>query len=90
MHTAYTGETFEQSFKIYDARDKDRRIDSATYEVEVNGETVQSGAMTIEEDGHIAKFRFNAETVGIHTIKVTWRIGSDIWKMPFLMEVRNL
>lgn len=87
METAYYGESFEQPFTMYDARDRTKRVDSATFVVSVDGETVQSGALALDEDGHTGTFRFRAEHLGVHTITITWRIGDDVWKMPFLMNV---
>ncbi len=87
METAYYGESFEQPFTMYDARDKTKKVDSATFIVTVGDETVQSGALALDEDGHTGSFRFIAEHLGVHTIVITWRIGNDVWKMPFLMNV---
>lgn len=87
MDKAYLGESFEQTFTIYDARDETRTIDSATFTVTLNGTIVQSGALAIKPDGHTASFRFVAEHVGTHTITITWRMGDDNWVKPFLIEV---
>lgn len=87
METAYLGESFEQPFTMYDARDRTKTVDSATFTIELNGETIQSGALALDEDGHTGTFRFNATEVGVHTITITWQIGDDVWKMPFLMQV---
>lgn len=87
MHSCYLGESFEQSFKMYDARDKTKTVDSATFEVYLNNNLMQSGALAIDEDGHTGTFRFNATQTGQHRIIVSWQIGDDAWKQPFLMNV---
>ena len=87
METAYLGESFEQPFTMYDARDKTKKVDAATFTVTVGDEMTQSGALALDEDGHTGTFRFIADTLGVHTIVISWRIGDDVWKMPFLMNV---
>ena len=53
----------------------------------VGDDLVQSGALAIAEDGHTGSFRFNASLEGVHRIVVSWQIGTDAWKQPFLMNV---
>lgn len=87
MHSCYVGESFEQSFKMYDARDRTKAVDGATFQVYLGDDLVQSGALAIAEDGHTGSFRFNASQEGVHRIVVSWQIGTDAWKQPFLVDV---
>lgn len=87
MHTAKLGESFEQPFTMYDDRDKTKTVGSATFEVVVEEETVQSGAMSIDEDGHTCSFRFLASNLGVHAINIQYTIGDDTWRCTFLMNV---
>lgn len=87
MHTCLLGESFEQPFKMYDARDRTKTISAATFQVYLDDEIVQSGALAIQPDGHTATFRFNASQVGMHKIVISWQIGDDAWKSSFLMNV---
>jgi len=87
MERAYLGESFIQVFDMFDADDKTRRVDSATFKVVVNGETVQEGSLSMDDSGHVGSFRFVADHVGVHQITVTYRMGDDVWRTPFLMEV---
>lgn len=88
MEKAYYGESFELSFKMYDARDKTRPVQAATFTVaDKDGTVVQSGALSIQEDGHTGTFRFIANTKGMNCITIAYRIGDDHWKQPFYLNV---
>lgn len=82
MQKAFYGESFELEFDAYDARDPDREVDSATFEIHVDGEKVEEGNMTVtyDDDEHLNRltFRFYASHSGMNTIVVTWRMGQDI------------
>lgn len=88
MQQAYLGEAFEQEFEIYDARDRSRRIDSGTFEVIVDGDTVSSGSLTIGTMAtNTASFRFNADHEGVNKIILSWMMGQDAWTQVFLINV---
>jgi len=87
METANIGEEFEIRFTIKDARDSTRTVDSASFEITLDGETIDSGDMEIDDAGRVASFRFIASDVGFHHIKVAWRMGSDVWRKTFLINV---
>ena len=90
MEKAYYGESFELTFKMYDARDKERPVESATFTVtDKNGEITQSGALSIQEDGHTGTFRFIANASGPNKIVIAYRIGDDHWKQPFYLNVEE-
>lgn len=82
MQKAYFGESFELEFDAYDARDPTREVDSATFEIQVDGVKVEEGNMSIEKDDNKQynrlTFRFYASRTGTNTIIVTWRMGQDI------------
>lgn len=90
MEKAYYGESFELSFKMYDARDKTKAVQSATFTVsDKDGMIIQSGALSIQEDGHTGTFRFNATSKGANRIVISYRIGDDHWKQPFYLNVEE-
>lgn len=90
MQRCYIGESFELVFDITDPKDSSRTVDNATYRVITpDGATAQSGTMSIDEDGHTARFRFNAESLGVNTIEVCASMGLDRFKWPHLISVED-
>jgi len=90
MERAFVGESFELRFKMFDARDKTRTVDSATFTVsDGDGTIIQSGALSIQQDGHIGTFRFVASVSGPNKIVISYRIGDDAWKQPFYINVED-
>ena len=72
MQSCYVGESFPLQFEIYDTRDRERTVDSATYSVRTSdGAILQGGQMSIGEDGHTVSFRFNPQSPGIVTVIVS-------------------
>ena len=94
MQTAYYGESFELEFDAYDARDLEREVDSASYEIQMDGEKVEEGNMSIEEDdnGQMNRltFRFYACRTGMNSIIVKWRMGQDIMMSKHRINVEDL
>ena len=88
MERAYLGESFELSFRIRDSRNPDRKVDTADYIVWLDDKAVDSGRMTVE--GELVRFRFQAKNVGVHRIEVSWTMGQDRFKQPFLINVEAL
>lgn len=86
METAYLGESFNLEFEIYDAKDRERTPDSATFITRVDGGIVASGDCSI--DGNIVSFRFEAKEEGMHEIEIQWAMGADRWKAKHLLNVR--
>ncbi|MBE6524495.1 MAG: hypothetical protein E7Z65_06460 [Thermoplasmata archaeon] len=82
MQKAFFGESFELEFDAYDARDPSREVDSATFEIQVDGVKVEEGIMSVEKDDeermNRLTFRFYASRTGTNTIIVTWRMGQDV------------
>jgi len=90
MEKAFLGESFELRFRMYDARDKTRTVDSATFTVtDKDGTIIQSGALAIQEDGHTGIFRFTATAKGQNKIVISYRIGDDAWRQPFYLNVEE-
>ena len=90
MQRCYVGESFELVFDIADPKDSERTVDNATYRVITpDGATAQSGAMSIDEGGHTARFRFVAENLGVNTIEVSASMGLDRFKWPHLISVED-
>lgn len=87
MDTAYLGEEFEQSFRITNKKDATVLASSATFQIIVNGQIMQSGALSVKEDGVTWSFRFTASTPGVNEIVITYRMGDDTWIEKFLMNV---
>lgn len=82
MDSCYLGERFEKKFKVGKGE-----ISTASFKVYRPDGTIQDqGLMGI--DGQIISFRFEPDTAGTYTIDVTWTTGLDIWRAPFLMEVK--
>jgi len=82
MERCYLGESFEISFKVNKGA-----ISSTSFKVcRPDGSVQDQGLMGI--DGQKISFRFTPDAAGIHTIEITWTQGQDIWKNPFLIEVR--
>lgn len=91
MQFCYLGETFELSFDIRDPTDDDRTVDAGTYTVTgPDGTILQSGALSVAEDGHTCTFRFNADEVGVNRILIAWSMGMDRWKCPHMIDVREV
>jgi hypothetical protein len=91
MQFAYEGESFELVFEMYDPSDRDRRVDEGTFCVRGPDKSiVQSGALSIDEDGHKCRFRFDAKAVGSNSIELSWSMGMDRWKAVHLMQVKAL
>lgn len=89
MHQCYVEESFELTFDCYDARDREKKVDSATYTVRTaDGAIVQGGVMRIGEDGHSVSFRFDPQTAGMMTVSVQWVMGADRWQERFIINVR--
>lgn len=86
MDTAFVGESFEIRFELTDSRDPERKPDTATYIVRIDGAVVSSGTMSLE--GNVASFRFEATQAGMHEIEVSWTMGLDKWKARHLLNVR--
>lgn len=90
MQRAYMGESFELVFDITDPSDSTRTVDNATYRVITSdGATAQSGTMSIDDDGHTARFRFSADNLGVNTIEVSASMGLDRFKWPHLISVED-
>lgn len=90
MQRAYLGESFELVFDISDPSDLTRTVDNATYRVITSdGATAQSGTMSIDDDGHTARFRFSADNMGVNTIEVSASMGLDRFKWPHLISVED-
>lgn len=91
MQTAYFGESFELEFDAYDSRDTSREVDSASYEIQVDGVKVEEGNMSVVHDGegnfNRLTFRFYASRTGMNTIIVTWRMGQDIMMSKHRLNV---
>ena len=87
MDTAYLGESFEQSFKITNKKDSTVLASSATFQIVVDGQIKQSGALAVKEDGITWSFRFIASTLGVNEIRITYTMGDDTWIEPFLINV---
>ena len=82
MEQCYLGESFELRFKV-----EKGPISSASFKVYGPDGTIQDqGLMGI--DDKIISFRFTPDEAGQHTIEVTWVTGQDVWKNPFLIDVR--
>jgi len=67
--------------------DDGQTVDSGDFEIYKDGELLQSGALSVDSTGRVLSFRFNATTEGQLEIVITWRVGQDVWKQPFLMKV---
>ncbi len=90
MQRAYKGESFELVFDIIDPKDSTRTVDDATYRVIApDGAIAQSGTMSIDEGGHTARFRFNADSLGVNTVEVSASMGLDRFKWPHLISVED-
>ncbi len=87
MRECFVGETFVQKFKVTFDDDTGQTVDSGEFEITVNGEITQSGILAVDTDGRTMSFRFRPTEAGIHEIKLTWRVGDDVWVQPFLMKV---
>ena len=91
MQKAYYGESFELEFDAYDARDPSREVDSATYEIQVDGKTVETGSMSVEQDDdeqlNRLTFRFYSSHAGMNTIIVKWVMGQDIMMSKHKLSV---
>lgn len=91
MQHAYIDESFELVFEFSDPKNPDRKVDEASYRILAqDGAIVQAGTMSIDEDGKTGRFRFNATTVGINTIEVSWSMGLDRFKAPHLISVEEI
>lgn len=90
MQRCYEGESFELRFRIKDCNDETRVVDSATMDdIGPDGTTLSSAIMTVSEDGHTVSARFTASQVGMHRLVVSWRMGSDAWTQPHLLQVEG-
>ena len=93
MQTAYYGESFELEFDAYDARDPAREVDSASYEIQVDGVKVEEGNMNVDHDDeerlNRLTFRFYASRTGMNTIIVKWRMGQDIMMSKHRLNVEG-
>jgi len=87
MRQCYTGESFIQQFSVTFDDDTGQTVDSGTFEVWLNGELLQSGSLGVDSTGRLLSFRFNPTVSGLMEIKLTWRVGDDVWKQPFLIKV---
>lgn len=87
MEKAYIGESFEQRFRICDPRDPDRVVTDAQYLVHLGDDIIDTGRMSVSEDGHEASFRFRAEYEGMHRIEIRYGMGQDRFVDFFLMSV---
>lgn len=85
MEDAYLGESFVLRFSMQDARNPDRAVSSAEYQVKVGEDIITDG--TMDTEGNEGSFRFSADRVGIHEITVTYHIGLDTWKAKFRINV---
>lgn len=91
MQYCYLEESFELSFSIYDPTDETRTVDEGTYTVYApDGSTVQSGTLSVGEDGHTCTFRFQATTEGVNRIVLSWSMGLDRWRCPHMIDVRSI
>lgn len=91
MQKAYVGESFELVFDITDPKDETRVVDSASYRVIAqDGAIAQAGVMSIDDDGHTCRFRFNADSLGVNTIEISWSMGMDRYRQPHLISVEDI
>ena len=88
MKQCYIGESFLQRFQVTFDDDTGQVVDSGDFEIYLDGELLQSGTLAIDETGRILSFRFTPDRIGMMEIKLTWRVGNDIWRQPFLIEVK--
>lgn len=89
MKECYVGESFEQRFQVTFDDDTGQVVDSGEFEVYLDGELMQSGVLGIDATGRILSFRFTPLKEGVTEIKLTWRVGNDVWKQPFLIGVKR-
>jgi hypothetical protein len=87
MRQCYVGESFIQKFAVSFEDDTGQTVDSGDFEIWLDGELIQSGTLGIDTTGRILSFRFNPRTAGLMEIKLSWRVGDDVWRQPFLMKV---
>jgi len=88
MQTSYYGESFELIFDCYDTRNEETEVDSAEYELYVDGAVVETGPCNV--DGNEVKFRFVASHLGMNTIVIKWRMGQDAWISKFKLNVEDV
>lgn len=82
MEQCYLGESFEIRYKV-----EKGPIASASFKVyRPDGTIADQGLMGVDE--RIISFRFTPDVTGMHTIDVTWVTGQDVWRNPFLIDVR--
>ena len=87
MDKAYVGESFEVEVRICDPKDPDRTVDSANYVGTLDGAIVEAGKMSV--DGMTCRFRFNAESAGMHKNEGKNSMGPDVLVRVFLMGVEH-
>lgn len=87
MRQCYVGESFVQEFAVSFDDDTGQTVDSGDFEIYLNGELIQSGALSVDSTGRVLSFRFNPTQAGQMEIWITWRVGQDIWRQPFLVKV---
>ena len=82
MDTCYLGESFEKKFKVNKGT-----VTTASFKVFRPDGTIQDqGLMGV--DNNVISFRFTPDTAGTHTLDITYVTGQDIWRTPFLMDVK--
>jgi len=87
MRQCYTGESFVQRFSVSFDEDTGQTVDSGEFEVYLDSELLYSGTLSIDGTGRILSFRFSPTVSGLMEIKLTWRVGDDVWRQPYLMKV---
>lgn len=90
MKQCYVGESFVQRFSVSFDDDTGQRVESGEFEVYLNDTVVASGALSIDQTGRLLSFRFTPRQEGTMEIRLTWRVGDDVWRQPFLMKVVGL
>lgn len=78
------GERFNIVFKVKNINGDPFTIESAQYDVEVDGDKY-SGIGTIKDNE--IKIFFSPDRVGIHTITLTYTIGAETRMARFIKEV---
>lgn len=90
MKECYVGESFVQKFQVTFDEDTGQTVDSGEFQIYLGDELQQSGTLAIDTTGRILSFRFTPLKVGMMEIKLSWRVGNDVWKQPFLIKVKPI
>lgn len=80
------GERFAITFKVRSTAGEDFAIDSASYDVEIDGE-VSTGIGEINNEDHTISAFFSPTKTGIYTITLSYTIGNEVRMARFVREV---